>query len=131
MKRSKFETNCKIILEQIFKGYKFETIRPNWLKNPETNHNLEIDLYCEIDGEKLALEANGGFHVSYPNIFHNSLEEFLKTVRRDDYKRKICKIHGITLITIPYIGDFGELRKYIIKQLILLAKDLLRKRYTL
>lgn len=127
---SKFQNNCRIILEQIFKGYKFTTIRPDWLKNPETGRNLEIDLYCKIDNNELFFEASGGQHYTYPNIFHN-YDEFLEQVRRDDYKRKICKLRGLTLITIPYIGDFGELRKYIIKQLVLLAKDLLKKRYTL
>src|SRR4030042_3157633 len=41
-KRSKPEDICKKTLERIYKK-KFSRIRPDWLRNPETNRKLELD----------------------------------------------------------------------------------------
>jgi hypothetical protein len=41
---SKGETYAKIIIEEIY-GTRFTKIRPDWLKNPETGANLELDLF--------------------------------------------------------------------------------------
>ena len=45
-KTGKRELHVKKILEAIFYPLKWVKIRPNWLKNPDTGRNLEIDLYC-------------------------------------------------------------------------------------
>lgn len=52
----KMERICKITLE-ILTGYRFESVRPDWLRNPLTGRNLELD--CYNDTLKLALEYNG------------------------------------------------------------------------
>jgi hypothetical protein len=55
----KSQHRCHIILE-ILTGRQFMSVRPYWLKNPETGRNLELDCYNEE--YRLALEYNGVQH---------------------------------------------------------------------
>ena len=63
---SKLESKAKIILEYIFKR-PFSRVRPNFLNNPITGQNLEIDLYNEE--LKLGVEINGNQHYSFTPYF--------------------------------------------------------------
>jgi len=40
---SKGEAYTCMCMEELFQNYKFIKVRPNWLKNPKTNRNLELD----------------------------------------------------------------------------------------
>jgi len=57
----KDEKECRVIFEKIT-GCKFPSKRPNFLKNPKTGFNLELDGYCEE--LKLAFEYDGEQHFS-------------------------------------------------------------------
>src|SRR5579884_2904756 len=70
---SKGEEECRIVLEKIFKGYKFGPIRPDFLKNV-TGYNLELDCYCEE--LKLAVEFQGKQHYEYVQFFHKNKENY-------------------------------------------------------
>jgi hypothetical protein len=109
---SKGEALCKQVIEEIYKA-PFYCVRPDFLKNPETGRNLELDLYNDF--YKVAVERDGQQHYLYPNAFHKTREEFLNQVRRDEYKRKMCDEHGIYLITVPHTvkSDYNDIRKYI------------------
>ena len=48
--------------------YKFEKIRPNWLRCSYSNRPLELDLYYEE--LKVAIEYNGKQHNEYVPYFH-------------------------------------------------------------
>ncbi len=106
------EILCKKIIEEIYEK-PFYTIRPNFLKNPETGRNLELDLYN--DEKKIAIEYNGKQHYVWPNGIHNSYETFIKQVRRDQYKVDKCDENGIYLITVPYnVGlNYDKMKSYI------------------
>ncbi len=104
------EEHCRKIFEAIY-GKSFVTCRPDFLYNPETGQNLELDGYNEELA--IAFEYNGKQHYEYPNAFHKSEEEFKNQVRRDIFKKKICKDLGITLISIPYHIDTNDLYDYI------------------
>lgn len=109
--------SCKILEEYL--GKKIKTnYRPNFLKNPETGRNLELDMYD--DEMKIAIEYNGEQHYKYPNKFHKSEKEFVNQVYRDEYKKTICEKEGIFLINIPYYID--EIKKEEIKNLKKLSK---------
>lgn len=99
------EEECRKIFEDIF-GVEFVSIRPDWLKNPETKRNLELDGYNpnikSSIGTGVAFEYNGSQHSYFNPHFHKSHGHFIAQVRRDQYKRKICKQKGIVLISIPY-----------------------------
>lgn len=110
----KYQNVCCKTLEEIYKK-PFTSSRPLWLKNPETGGILEID--CYNDELKIGVEYNGIQHYRYPNVFHKTYDEFIKQVRRDQYKHKKCDEHGVYLITVPYNVPLDKIRDYIIHYL--------------
>lgn len=115
--QSKGETLCCHILEKIYGKPFARNLRPNFLKNPETGANLELDCYNEE--LKIACEYNGIQHYKYPNYFHRTEDDFIKQVRRDRYKLDVCDRLGIYLINVPYTVPVNEeaIQKYIISKL--------------
>lgn len=105
------EEQCRFVFEDIFKGFEFKKIRPNWLKNPTTNRNMELDGYNET--LKLAFEYNGYQHYIFPNKFHRRREDFLAQKERDLLKLELCNRAGIYLLTIPYNVPLRHLRSFI------------------
>lgn len=110
----KYQNICCKVLEEIYKK-PFTSSRPGWLKNPETGGILEIDCYNE--DLKIGVEYNGVQHYRYPNIFHKTYDEFIKQVRRDQYKHKRCDEQGVYLITVPYNVPQDKIRDYILHYL--------------
>lgn len=117
-KKKKFlksENRCKVIFEKIF-NKKFPSIRPDFLKNPITGLNLELDGYCEE--LKLAFEYQGAQHSKYIPHFHRTgPQEFMYQVKKDEYKAKLCKLRGIDLIHIPHYIHYDKLEEYILRTL--------------
>ena len=109
---SKGEAICKQVIEEIYQA-PFYCVRPDFLKNPETGRNLELDLYNDF--YKIAVEYDGLQHSIFPNSFHKTREEFINQVRRDEYKIDMCDKHGIYLIRVPYNVklEYNEIKKYI------------------
>lgn len=95
----KREELCRKIFEDYFDDY-FPTCRPNFLANPETGRNLELDGFNAA--LNLAFEGSGKQHYTYPNAFHKTREEFDKQVKRDIYKRQRLSELGIDLIEINF-----------------------------
>lgn len=110
----KYEKRCRMIVENIF-NKPFSSIRPNFLKNPKTGKNLELDMYNpEL---RLAFEYQGVQHRKYTPFFHKTYTDFVDQIDRDTYKVKVCKAHGIDLIHIPDTVKYDDLENYIIQQL--------------
>lgn len=107
---SKKEELCRMILKELT-GKDFNSIRPEFLRNPETKRNLELDCYNEELG--IALEYNGKQHYIWPNFTGQSREEFIKQIRRDIFKVDMCDRNNIYLITVPYNVRDNQLRSYI------------------
>ena len=100
-KKSKFKSESNMItaLSNIFPNEEAATNwRPNWLKNPETNKNLEIDAY--YSKLKLAFEYDGIQHRLFTRMFHNTPSDFFSQVGRDAIKAVALKHLGIKLIRI-------------------------------
>lgn len=104
--------NCKgedivaEVLEQILSSKVERNIRPNFLRNPVTGKNLELDCYNEE--YSIAVEYNGIQHYKYPSAFHKSEEEFYNQLKRDKLKKKLCDENGVYLIPVPYwVDNFG------------------------
>lgn len=110
----KNEKECRRVLESIFK-VPFQTVRPNFLKNPSTGKNLELDMYNQ--DLNLALEYQGAQHRVYTPFFHKRYSDFLDQLERDEYKKKKCKETGIDLICVPDTVSFDEIETYIINEL--------------
>ena len=100
---------CKT-LEQIY-GVPFITARPDFLKNPETGENLELDCYNEELG--IAAEYNGIQHYLWPNYTDQTEEQFHNQLRRDEFKINQCDLNGVYLITVPYEVPYDSIPKYI------------------
>jgi hypothetical protein len=109
---SKGERLCKQAIEEIY-GKPFFCVRPDFLKNPETGRNLELDIYN--DELKIAVEYSGKSHYVFPNSFHKTHQDFINQVRRDKFKVEQCDSHGVYLITVPYNVPLNltDIKKYI------------------
>lgn len=104
------ERTTRRIMERLF-NKPFPRVRPDFLKNPETGRNLELDGYNEE--LKIAFEYNGMQHYHFPNGFNKTLEEFQQQLRRDRYKRETCDRLGIYLITVPGHIQHQEILSYV------------------
>lgn len=94
-------------------GVPFTSVWPDFLKNPETNRNLEID--CYNHDLKIGVEYNGPQHYVFPNHYMQSHEydKFEKQLRRDQFKVEMCDRLGIYLITVPYTVPNDRIKDYI------------------
>lgn len=120
-KRSKGEMECLRAAVKIF-GTEFKTVRPNWLKNPETGRNLEIDVYSDKLG--IGIEFQGEQHVRYVRKFQANKREFLKQIERDRMKLRMCNKVGVYLIRVYH--DCKDIEKYIYDHA---PKDCISKKY--
>lgn len=109
-KISKGEAKCREVIERLF-NRPFPSVRPDFLKNPETSRNLECDMY---NGElKLVVERNGAQHYHFTPYFHQTPEDFSKQVYRDQLKKKLLEDQGIRLIIVPYTVAVDDIEGYL------------------
>lgn len=111
---SKGEKICRHILQRLFK-VKFLNTRPDFLKNPITGYNLELDCYNEI--LNLGLEYNGKQHYYYTQKFHKNKEAFKCQEYRDYLKKQMCKENNTVLIIVPYTVCFADIETFIRKEI--------------
>lgn len=119
---NKMEERCRDIFQNIFKR-PFKSVRPDFLKNPVTKKNLELDGYCETIytplGKGIAFEYDGMQHSHYNPHFHKGgVDEFVYQTKKDSFKDQKCKEMGILLIRIPYYVVTEDLEKYIRDKLV-------------
>lgn len=110
----KNEEKCREIIQSIY-NRPFKKVRPDFLKNPKTGRNLELDMYNE--GLKIAVEYNGIQHRTYAPYFHKSPEDYNTQVERDNLKMRRCKEVGVTLIVVPDTVRYNEMDTFIRSEL--------------
>ncbi len=109
------ETLCREIFEDFFKK-PFTKSRHDWLRNPKTNQNLELDGYNEE--LKIAFEYNGEQHYM-EHRFNDENEDNLEYQQwKDKLKLQKCIEHGVRLITIPYWIKEENLKTYILQHFV-------------
>lgn len=118
---NKHEEECRRIFQELY-GKKFESVRPDWLRNPVTGKNLELDGFCsDVETPKgvgLAFEYDGEQHSKYNTHFHrNGPDEFVYQVKKDSWKDMKCKERGVALIRIPHFVAYNDLKRYIVSEL--------------
>lgn len=113
---SKGETECRKVLEYIFRK-PFNKARPDFLRNPVTGGNFNLELDCYNESLRLAVEYNGAQHYKYIPYFHRNKEHFVNQKYRDDMKRRICREKGICLIEVPYTVKNKDIYSYLYKEL--------------
>jgi len=115
----KTENKVRDLFKKVLKK-DFIKCRPKWLRNPETNHPLELDGYCK--DLKTAFEYQGYQHYVLSH-FNNYSEIALKKQKQiDRYKKKVCEEKGINLITIKYDRSLEIIEKYLMKHKTQLSK---------
>jgi len=115
-KDSKGELECRRVLQETFKK-PFNKDRPDFLRNPVTGGNFNLELDCYNPELKLAVEYSGQQHYKYIPFFHRNKDAFLNQKYRDEIKRRICKEQGITLIEVPYLVKEQYIESYLKKEL--------------
>jgi len=110
---SKGEEECRRVLEAIFHR-KFPSKRPDFMKNPLTGRNLELDCYNEA--LKIACEYNGRQHYEFTKRFHSCVEDFEKQKRNDQKTRENCIKNGVFLIEVPYTVKLENIEKFIYRK---------------
>jgi hypothetical protein len=111
---SRGERMCCQTMERIY-GVPFNTIRPDWLRNPETGERLELD--CYNDDLKIAVEYNGEQHYKWPNFTNQTYEQFINQTRRDTLKADLCDRNGVYLIVVPCHVLYENIPSYIMSYL--------------
>lgn len=115
-RQSKGEVECRRVLQYLFKK-PFNTERPDFLRNPVTGGNFNLELDCFDRGLKLAVEYNGVQHYKFIPFFHKNKEAFLNQKYRDDMKRRMCRDNGIILIEVPNTVNLEDIKGFIEKEL--------------
>lgn len=115
-RQSKGEVECRRVLQSIF-GKPFLSQRPDFLRNPVTGGNFNLELDCYNSELGLAIEYNGAQHYKYIPYFHRNKEHFMNQKYRDDMKRRICKQHRIVLIEVPYTVKLKNIREFLTENL--------------
>jgi len=118
---SKGEAYCRMVAQEVF-GKPFDKIRPDYLRNAVTGHNLELDLFNE--DLRLGIEVQGKQHYVYTPFFHKNYEDFMNQKYRDELKRMMCKNNNIKLIEIPYDVKHEDMERYLRVKAIELGYDL-------
>lgn len=96
---SKGEKECRRILE-VHYNLPFPKVRPDFLRNPVTGQNLEIDCFNKQLG--LGVEFSGRQHFEFIPYFHTSRKYFQKQLQRDETKARLCRENGVKLIVVPW-----------------------------
>lgn len=112
---SRGEIECKRAIERLT-GRQFTKARPDFLRNPITNSNLELDCYNEE--LRLAVEYNGEQHYRYVPYFHKTKDAFYNLKYRDDIKSKLCVENDVRLIIVPYTVADTDIESFIMNSLI-------------
>jgi len=113
---SKLEVATRNALENILKK-PFPKIRPDFLRNPVTGGNFNLELDCFNKDLMLGVEINGAQHYKYIPYFHKNHEAFLNQKYRDELKKHMCKDNGINLIEVPYTVKEHEIYDFLIPRI--------------
>jgi len=109
---SKGELECRRVLEELF-GEHFSKARPDFLNNPVTGGNFNLELDCFSSSRRIAVEYNGIQHYKYIPYFHKNYEAFTNQKYRDYMKRKMCEENKVILIEVPYTVKVEDIKKYL------------------
>lgn len=94
--------SCKVFEEFIGRKAVLH-LRPDWLKNPLTGRNLELDIYDPVT--KIAIEYNGIQHYRHQPSMQDSIKDVNYQMYKDQVKLEKCRKEGVHLIVVPYTVD--------------------------
>lgn len=109
---SKSEEVARATFKQLFGG-EFKKRRPKWLRNSR-GKQMELDGYEE--SLNLAFEYQGQQHFQQVGIFNDS-DSLKLRIEDDREKRRLCALHGVTLIELRWDEKYTDFPASIKKQL--------------
>jgi len=114
MSTSQLQEHTKTRLRQVLTGVCFqENYRPDWLKNPDTGYNLELDFW--LPDFDTGIEVQGKQHNEFIPFFHGDEAGFEAQLQRDALKRRLCSERGVCVVNVYSPDDvevlFHELCK--------------------
>lgn len=115
-RESSGEKECRRVLQYLF-NKPFTNQRPDFLRNPVTGGNYNLELDCYDSDLRLAVEYNGVQHYRYIPYFHKNKESFLNQKYRDELKRRMCRENGVTLIEVPNTVKVDDIKGFLEKEL--------------
>jgi hypothetical protein len=115
-RESKGEAECRRVLQSLLRK-PFPSQRPDFLRNPVTGGNFNLELDCYNAELGLAVEYNGVQHYKYTPYFHRSKDHFMNQKYRDDMKKRICKENRIVLIEVPHTVKLENIREFLVEEL--------------
>ena len=98
--RGRGERIVRLFFEQML-GHSFPPVWPEWLRTND-GHKMQLDGCCER--LKIAFEHQGRQH-SRPVSMYGGGKAFRELRKRDLRKRRLCRKHGMTLISVPAVGE--------------------------
>lgn len=113
---SRGELECRRVLQWLFKR-PFNKARPDFLRNPVTGGDFNLELDCFEPELRIAVEYNGIQHYQYIPYFHKNKEAFLNQKYRDQMKRTLCRDNNILLIEVPHTVKLEDIKEFIEKEL--------------
>lgn len=124
------EKGIKQFLDKVFGAGNFVKVKPDFLKNPDTGFNLEIDCYSEK--LNIAIEIHGGQHYKYLKFFHGNINEFKNQQKRDNFKKQKILEKGIKFIELD-ISSISKIKniKQTLKSKLIENKIKIPKEYEL
>jgi len=115
-KESRGEAECRRVLQKYLQK-PFPNCRPDFLRNPVTGGNFNLELDCYDEYLRLAVEYNGAQHYKYIPYFHKNKEAFLNQKYRDELKKHLCKENNIILIEVPNTVSVDNIESYLLGKL--------------
>ena len=99
MPLSKTEATDRALLRHYLPRERFVfNSRPDWLKYPPTNRNLELDIF--LPDRNIAIEISGVQHGRHIPGLQPTFQDFVIQMARDTFKAEACKHGGVTLYTL-------------------------------
>jgi len=77
----------------------------DWLRNPETRHNLFLDIF--LPDHSIALEYDGKQHF-YPCLGYDTQKDVERRQTLDTIKNKLCASNGVTMIRFRYDENLSQ-----------------------
>ena len=92
------------------KGFQFEQqFKINCPQEIRSSGNIYVDFKLNYNNTQFIIEYNGKQHYDYIPYFHHGGEiDLIKQQNRDNYLKKYCELHNITLLEISYLDDITK-----------------------
>ena len=102
---------CRLAIKDIY-NVPFSVVRPDWLRNPNTGYNLELD--CYNDDVKIAIECYNESHYKWPNFTHGTFDDVITQINIDKMRMAMCKQEGVRLIVVSYTIEVEDIKDFIL-----------------